>query len=106
MRKPTPKANETIVANALNRLKRQGVGHFAERPSIVLWPFAADDAVVFGNGVLIRCHWHSRPPVKCGPRVFFQIGPHFVIWGITSLGTSQALSASDIGSPKDRFAAI
>jgi hypothetical protein len=50
MRRPTPKINETLLANAVYLLERYGIGHFPKGPSIPFGPFAADDAVVLETG--------------------------------------------------------
>jgi hypothetical protein len=44
---PTPKAAQAFVADRLF-MQRQGVDHLPQRASILLGPFAANDAVVFG----------------------------------------------------------
>jgi hypothetical protein len=46
---PTPKVAQAFVADRLF-MQRQGVDHLPQRPSILLGPFAANDAVVFGWG--------------------------------------------------------
>jgi hypothetical protein len=60
---PTPKAAHAFVADRLF-MQRQGVDHLPQRPSILLGPFAANDAVVFGcHGQLIHCATQSHGAV-------------------------------------------